>query len=116
MIAEQRRATNGHSPSDPRPFLNFLAEDDRRMERLAEAIDLAQSMIDPMEAYRDGNETWLPMGSGFTGGGTTGAIDALSEYAGSVLTIPRQLGPTTRMPCDRAMRTTRSRLSRGCAV
>lgn len=72
MIAEQRRATNGHSPSDPRPFLNFLAEDDRRMERLAEAIDLAQSMIDPMEAYRDGDETWLPMGSGFTGGGTTG--------------------------------------------
>jgi hypothetical protein len=61
MIAEAK---------NPGLFLNMLAEEDRRMEKLAEALDLAAQMVDPMDAYRHGDETWLPMGAGFTGGGS----------------------------------------------
>lgn len=71
MIAEQRR--HGRSaPNDPRDFLEHLAAEDRAMAKLAEAIDIAQSIIDPTDAYRHDNEMWLPLGKGFTGGsGTT---------------------------------------------
>ena len=37
--------------------------------------------------------------------GACGAIVALSRTAGSAFTTPRQLGPTTRMPCARATAT-----------
>lgn len=53
--------------ADERTFLEQLAEDDRRLEKLFEAVDAASQLIDPLDAYRDGNETWLPLGSGFTG-------------------------------------------------
>jgi hypothetical protein len=71
MIAEQRRHGRT-SPNDPGTFLEHLAAEDRAMAKLAEAIDLAQSIIDPTDAYRHDNEMWLPLGKGFTGGsGTT---------------------------------------------
>ena len=43
---------------------------------------------------------WLMKATG-PGGGMTGAKVALSEYSGSVLSTPRQLGPTRRMPASR---------------
>lgn len=58
--------------NNPGLFLNMLAEEDRRMAKLAEAIDLAAQMIDPADAYRHDEEMWLPMGFGLTGSGTTG--------------------------------------------
>lgn len=59
--------------NNPGLFLNMLAEEDRRMAKLAEAIDLAAQMIDPTDAYKHDDEMWLPMGFGLTGSGTTGA-------------------------------------------
>jgi hypothetical protein len=67
MIAEQIR---NRLADDPRSFLAELSAEDRYMEKLAEAIDLANSIIDPTDAYRNGNETWLPIGRGFTGVGS----------------------------------------------
>ena len=48
-------------------FLESLAAEDKAMDRLAEAIDLANGMVDPLERYRNGDEIWLGMGTGFTG-------------------------------------------------
>ncbi len=42
------------------------------------------------------------------GGGGAGAKVALRRTRGSVAAIPRQLGPTMRMPCSRAVATTSS--------
>ena len=39
---------------------------------------------------------------------STGASEAFSRTAGSVLTTPRQFGPTTRMPCARDSATRRA--------
>jgi hypothetical protein len=77
MIATNR----GYSAEtiNPIPFLQHLSEEDRRFEKLAEAIDLASQVVDPLEAYRDGTETWLPMGTGMTGathGRTVGMLNA----------------------------------------
>ena len=48
-------------------------------------------------------------------GGSTGASEALSRTAGSVLTTPRQFGPTTRMPCARDSATSSRCAARPCA-
>ncbi|MBL9092541.1 MAG: hypothetical protein JNL96_15060 [Planctomycetaceae bacterium] len=63
---------------NPKPFLQYLAEEDIRLEKLFEAIDLANSVIDPLEPYRDGGETWLPVGRGFTGATRANALGLLT--------------------------------------
>lgn len=59
-------------------FLEYLAEEERAMDRLAEAIDLANGMVDPLERYRNGDEVWLPMGTGFTGTNQQGQFGTLT--------------------------------------
>jgi len=59
-------------------FLEQLAAEDRALEKLAESIDLANGMIDPYERYRNGDEMWLPAGTGFTGTTQPGQFGTLT--------------------------------------
>ena len=53
--------------------------------------------------------------AGSTVAGRVGAKVAASRTFGSVLSTPRQFGPTSRMPCARASRTSSARAARPAA-
>ena len=67
-------------------------------------VDTPEAAAGRLAEHGDAQRAGLAEEAGPSGSGGTGASEALSRTDGSVLTMPRQFGPTTRMPFARAAR------------